>query len=269
MEKIKQAVDRAQRERQHIVGGGPSEKPLEPDAFEPPAHVEFSKTSRVELNPKVLKRNRILTGSEHNELSHAYNALRTQVLQRLRDNDWKSLIVTSAGEHAGKTVTAINLAVSLARDVNHTVLLVDFDLRRPSVHRYLGFEPRAGVSDYLEGEAEIGELLVTPGVPRLTVLPGHKSIAHSAEMLSSPRMVRLIKELKSRYRERIILIDMPPLLMTDDVLAFSPHVDAALLVVEAGKTPKDEITRSIEMLGRTNLLGTVLNKSRSGGRAYY
>ncbi len=83
-------------------------------------------------------------------------------------------------------------------------------------------------------------------------------------------MVRLIKELKERYRERIILIDMPPLLMTDDVLAFSPHVDAALLVVEAGKTPKDEITRSIEMLGVEPICWEPFSINRAvGGRAYY
>jgi capsular exopolysaccharide synthesis family protein len=269
VERIKQAVERARRERQKVVADDLLDRPPETAETEPDEDIGLTQTRQIEVPRVLLERNRILTGIERNEVAHAYKALRTHVLQGLRGNNWKSLVVTSPGENAGKTVTAINLAISLARDVNHTVLLLDLDLRRPSVHKYLGFTPEAGLSDYVNGNAEISDLLVSPGIERLTVLPGHKSVDHSSEMLSSPRIVRLIKEMKSRYRERIIVIDMPPLLMTDDVLAFSPNVDAALLVVEAGGTPKDDITRSIELLGGTNLLGTVLNKSRSGGRAYY
>jgi len=269
VERIKQAVERARLERQKVVADGPVGGSVDIEEPRLDAEIGSVQTREIEVPRALLERNRILTGTERNEVAHAYKALRTHVLQGLREHDWKSLVVTSPGENAGKTVTAINLAISLARDVNHTVLLVDLDLRRPSVHKYLGFEPEAGLSDYVDGKAEISDLLVSPGIERLTVLPGHRSIDHSSEMLSSPRMVRLIKEMKSRYRDRIIIIDMPPLLMTDDVLAFSPQVDAALLVVEAGGTPKDDILRSIELLGRTNLLGTVLNKSRTGGRAYY
>jgi capsular exopolysaccharide synthesis family protein len=193
----------------------------------------------------------------------AFKILRTQILQRLVESRWNSLAITSAEDNEGKTLTAINLAISLAREVTHTVLLVEADLRHPSVHRYFDIPAPKGLSDYLTGDVPLSELLINPaGIPRFVVLPGGRALANSAEMLNSPKMVRLVEELKSRYRSRIVLFDLPPILSCADTLAFSPYVDAALLVIEEGRSRAADIRRAAELLNGTHLIGTVLNKSR-------
>jgi Mrp family chromosome partitioning ATPase len=147
-------------------------------------------------------------------------------------------------------------------EVNYTVLLVDADLRHPSVHSYFGIDAECGLSDYLTADKPLSELLIHPEeIPGLVILPGGKPLANSAEMLNSPKMARLVEELKTRYSSRIILFDLPPLLGAADTLAFSPYVDAALLVIEDGKTQAEDVKRAIGLLQGTSLIGTVLNKS--------
>jgi Mrp family chromosome partitioning ATPase len=163
----------------------------------------------------------------------------------------------------GKTLTAINLAISLALDVNHTVMLVDLDLRRPSVQRYFGIEPGRGLADFLAEGRELREMLFNPGIERLVVLPGGTPVQNSSEMLSSPRMGWLADEMRSRYSSRLVLFDMPPLLAADDVLAFSRHLDAVLLVVEEGRTGRDELQRARTLLQDIPVLGPVINKARA------
>jgi capsular exopolysaccharide synthesis family protein len=175
---------------------------------------------------------------------------------------WNALAVTSGGPGQGKTLTAINLAISLSREIHHTVLLVDFDLRRPSIHRYLGLHPNHGIADYLIHDVPLNEILLNPGMDRLVVLPGKDAVFNSSEMLAAPRTAKLVEELKSRYPSRVIIFDLPPVLMVDDALAFSPFVDAVLLVVEENKATKEEIVRAAQMLSGTNVIGTVLNKSQ-------
>jgi len=141
-------------------------------------------------------------------------------------------------------------------------LLVDADLRHPSVHGYFGIDAEYGLSDYLTTDKPLSELLVHPGeIPGLVILPGGKPLANSAEMLNSPKMARLVEDLKARYPSRIVLFDLPPLLSAADALAFSPYVDAALLVVEDGKTQAEDAKQALDLLRGTNVIGTVLNKS--------
>jgi capsular exopolysaccharide synthesis family protein len=189
----------------------------------------------------------------------------------MRANRWKTLAVTSPGEGNGKTLTSINLAISLAREVNQTILLVDLDLRRPSLGGYFLDGPTRGLSDFLTEGVEVADLLIHPGIERLVILPGNHSFTQSSEMLSSPRMVQLVHEFRTRYPDRLTLFDMPPLLAGDDVLAFLPYVDAVVLVIEEGKTTKGELAQAYELLGEKNIIGTVLNKSEdaSSGIGYY
>jgi Mrp family chromosome partitioning ATPase len=155
--------------------------------------------------------------------------------------------------------------------VNQTVLLVDLDLRRPTLGRYLWESPTRGISDYLTEGTELGDLLVHPGVERLAILPGNHSFTQSSEMLSSPRMIQLVQELKTRYENRLIIFDMPPLLASDDVLAFLPHLDAVMLVIEDGRTTKDQLDQAYRLLGDRHIIGSVLNKSAEASSAagYY
>jgi capsular exopolysaccharide synthesis family protein len=220
----------------------------------------YSATRVVETDSNLLARNKIISNVSSDEMTGAYKLLRTQVLHRMRENNWKSLAITSPGEGEGRTLTAINLAISLARDVNHTVLLVDLDMRRPSVAKYLGFNPTAGIDDCLLDNVPVQEALFNPGIERLVVLPCRNPFNSSSELLSSPPMQKLAEELKARYPERLVIFDLPPLLARDDLLAFSPHIDAALLVACEGKTSKGDLQRAMEMLKVVNVLGTVLNQ---------
>jgi capsular exopolysaccharide synthesis family protein len=189
----------------------------------------------------------------------------------MRVHGWQSLAITSPTTGNGKTVTAVNLAITLARDVKHTVLLVDLDLRRPKMASYFFDQPVPGLSEYITGDRPIEELLINPGIERLVILPGNHSFPHSSEILCSPKMIELVNELKGRYPDRLILFDMPPLLGGDDVIAFSPYVDALLLVVEEGKTTRDELSNAFSLLDDSKILGTVLNKAqeKSIGPGYY
>lgn len=261
MERIKQALEKARLERQKTdnspaaasdaVRKSPVEKPF-----------VYTHTRTVELDKALLQQKRIISALKQNAYTDAYKILRTQVLQRLQEKRLNSLAITSPGINEGRTLTAVNLAISLAMEINYTVLLVDADLRNPGVHKQLGMDVQHGLSDFLTADTPLPELLVHPsGIPRLVVLPGGKPLINSAEMLNSPKMVRLVEELKTRYPSRIILFDLPPLLSTADALAFSPYVDAALLVVEEGKTQADDVKRAMDLLQGTYVLGTVLNKS--------
>ena len=159
-------------------------------------------------------------------------------------------------------LTAINLAISIAREVDYTVLLVDANLRHPWMLEHLGLEHRKGLSDYLTDDTPIAELLIKPSrVDHLVVLPGGRPLVNSAEMLNSPKMAQLVEDMKSRYHSRIIIFDLPPVLTSADALAFSPYVDAALLVIEEGITTKQDIEHAVELLSSTNIIGTVLNKA--------
>jgi protein-tyrosine kinase len=269
VERIKQALERARAQQEH-AGPGRHARGATPRSHEK-APVEqkivYTETRTLELDPDWLRRHRVISGPTDPIANH-YGVLRTHVLQRMRANQWRSLAVTSPNEGAGKTLTAINLAISMAREANHTVLLVDLDLRRPSIHRCLWREKLPGISDHILDDRPLPELFVNPGIERLVILPGHKSLTHSSEMLSSPKMVGLVDDLKNRYPSRLVIFDMPPVLVCDDVLAFSPYFDAALLVVAEGDTRKGDLQRSIELLDKTNLLGTVLNKSADEAGRY-
>ncbi len=230
--------------------------------------LEYPAKLPVELRIQPVQRhhleaNRILTDSGNLAALAAFKQLRTQIVQRMGANGWHTLVVTSPREGNGKTVTAINLAVNLARQNHPHVLLADLDLRQPRVQQYLSTETVPGISDYILNETPIGEILFNPGIEGLTVLPGREAFSHSSEALLLRKTVDLITALKNQYADGFLVMDMPPVLATDDVLAFSNHWDAALLVVEEGSTTEPDLRRALDMLSVKPLLGTVLTKSQS------
>ncbi len=272
MDRIEEALERARAERdeRYFVppAGQPKAVPARPEAGPPAGQkIVYSQTRVLQLSPDYLRRRRVISGPTDPVANH-YNVMRTHVIQRMRSQDWRVAVVTSPNEGVGKTLTAVNLAISMARETNHTVLLVDLDLRRPGVLGYLTDERLPGISDYLLEDRPIPELLINPGIERLVVLPGHQPVIHSAEMLSSAKVVSLVEDLKRRYPSRLLIFDMPPILAADDVLAFSPYFDAALLVVGEGDTRRGDLAKALELLGDTPLLGTVLNRSEETSKGY-
>jgi protein-tyrosine kinase len=264
MDRIADALDRVREEAGPIgvIRPNRTAHPRTDASVSAPAKIRYTRTRIVEVSRALLREQRIVAGFEPGSYKDAYKILCTQVLQRLRENGWNALAVTSPGAREGKSLTAINLAVSLALEVDRTVLLVDADLRSPRIHRHFGLPNGPGLSDHLISNAPLEDILIHPGIGGFVILPGGRPIVNSSEMLGSQKMMNLVQELKSRYPSRIVLCDLPPVLSAADALAFSPYVDAAILVVEEGGTDSDEIKRAAEMLGSTHIIGTVLNKSR-------
>jgi Mrp family chromosome partitioning ATPase len=227
-------------------------------------NIQYTQTKTVMLSRELLRRQRVIAGYDPCAFVDAYKILRTRVLQKMREQGWTTLAVTSPGAGCGKSLTAINLALSIALEVHQTVLLADANLRDPSVHRYLGIDPVVGLSDHLMDNVPIQKILINPkGISRFVVLPGKRPIFNSSELIASPKMARLVEELKNRYPSRFVVFDLPHL-ATADALSFTPYVDAVVLVVEEGKTTQDELSEAIATLQDTPLVGLVLNKAENG-----
>lgn len=262
MDRISKAVERARKQRSKEAKSTP--------ATNEASNISYTKTQTIKLSRALLKQNRVLLDDDNDEFSHAYKVLRTRIWQKMKDEGWNSIAITSCNPNEGKTLTSINLAFSLAMmKANHSVLLVDMDLRRPSISKCLNLKSEYGLNDYLEDGVPLDKILVNPGIGRFVILPGNKPIKNSSEILSSARLEHLVHDFKARYPSRLVVFDLPPLLASDDVLVFMPYVDAVLLVIEEGKTVTEDIKRAIQILGPEKLIGTVLNKSEEVVSTYY
>jgi Mrp family chromosome partitioning ATPase len=180
----------------------------------------------------------------------------------MAEHHWRSIAVLSPAADDGKTTTAINLAINLANDHRHTVLLIEFDLKRPTIADKLGIAPEMGADDLLRGNAGIADCLYHPeGFERLVVLPARAAMDNSSETLAGPHCRDLVAELRDRYPDRLLVFDLPPVLGADDALAFTPHVECALIVVAQGSTRRQDLLRCMELVRRTPIVGTVLNRA--------
>lgn len=239
------------------------------------AAVEFTETSifrtpGIDLPKAVRDDERILPPGARGPHGAAYKMLRTQVLRRLDQLGANLLGVMSPAAGAGKTLTAINLAIAIAADPARTVLLVDFDLRNPQVHRRFHHQPAVGVEECLERHRSLRDAMFkVNGYERLTVLAAGSKCEHSSELLASASVAQAVAEMRSRYANRIVLFDVPPVLQADDALAFSRNLQAGLLVVGEGRTRRDDIARTLQLLGDLPFVGTVLNASRDLGHSPY
>jgi protein-tyrosine kinase len=226
-----------------------------------PAQVRYSATRQIHTQDAGLSRNRVVAGQVHDDRASVYRQLRSQVLATMKRNNWRTLAITSAHENAGKTLTAVNLAISISQEVNQTVMLVDLDLRTPDVHNTLDIPIEKGIVDHLTHNEPIENILLNPGFPRLVILPGMPQGQLSSEILSSPEMSTFLDDIINRYPDRIIIFDLPPLLSNDDALVFVPKADCCLLIVEDDVTRPEDILRSVQLLEHSQLIGTVLNKA--------
>jgi protein-tyrosine kinase len=231
--------------------------------------IVYNQTKTLKLDLSLLENNRIVALNKFDPASWIFDSLRTQVLQKMEENNWSTIAVVSPTPEAGKTVVAINLAISISQNPNNTVMLVDFDLRKPRVAKYLGIKCNFSLNDYLKGEEQLENIIVNPGVPRLTLLPTNAPVAQSSETLSTDKVQGLIEELKNRYKSRIVIFDLPPLLNVDDAMVLLPQVDCVLFVIGDGQHSETEIIESMRLLSKSNLLGVVVNRAEVEVRPYY
>jgi protein-tyrosine kinase len=220
-------------------------------------------------DPEVMERHCVLLQVRDETAERSYKILRTRMQQRMEEASWHSIAVTAASAGDGKTLTAINVAIALARDVNTWVFLVDLDMQRPKVGAYLGLQYDKGLSDYLAGTASFDEIVYEPGVERLAIIPNGRPLEQSSELVVSPRMLDLVRTLATEVPRRVVIFDMPPLLLSDDVLRFLPNVDALLFVVSESKTQRSALTHAREILPEDKLLGVVLNRSHEREESGY
>jgi Mrp family chromosome partitioning ATPase len=264
LDKIKIAMELARARQAGSRPGVPPRVAAVDDDLPEPAQIVRARTRSVPVDEATLSSNLVLLPGAGDGPAQSYKMLRTRVMRLLRDHQYRSLAVVSPAAEDGRTLTAINLAVTLSEDPDHTVLLVDMDLRQPSIHRYFGLKPDLGVADCLRNSRDVADVLVRPEpYPKLVLLPGVKSERQSSELLSGAKARQMTTELRERYENRIVIYDLPPLLATDDTIAFLPCVEAALLVVCEGHTRREDVARGLELLGGTPLVGTVLNGSRA------
>jgi non-specific protein-tyrosine kinase len=221
-------------------------------------------TSRmVTLDPNRVTANRCVGLESSAREMEYYRVLRTKVLHAAQKRGGNSIMITSALPEEGKTLTAINLAFTFVREFEQTALLVDADLRRQKVQDYLGISGSKGLVDYLVDGCSIPDLMVWPGVEKLTIISGGRTVVDSSELLNSPRMRELMAEMKGRYLNRYLFFDTPPVLCGADALAFAPLVDHILFVVGAGQTSLKDINRALGMLPREKVIGLVMNRQDS------
>jgi protein-tyrosine kinase len=222
----------------------------------------YSQTRSVRVDPDKLIDRKVFSILEKDEVADQYKLLRTMVLNRTRPMGHNTIEVTSFKNRDGKSLTCVNLAITLAKEARQNVLLVDMDLRRPSIHSILGIDPRPGLKDYFLNNIPLKDILIHPAIERLTVLPAGGRMNNSTEIIGSYRMEKLIGQLKNRYQDRYIIFDVPALTTCSDPLVLSSYVDAILLVARANHTTTEDITSGMELLKDKNVLGTVLNDSR-------
>jgi len=272
MGKIQKVVEKAkERHEREIKAVRDSTANASAHLEQPPAQdlqrISTSSLPVVDIDADILTRQRILThdGAPNHPMQGAYRMLRTRVMQSMRTNNWRVLGVSSMRENEGKTFTAINLAFSIAAEYGQEAILVDLDLRKPSIHRTFGMESGDihGLKDYLTNKnQDLVNLCFNPGIDRLGVLLSAEPLERSSDLLASPRGTQLFAELRGRMPEgSIIIVDLPPILAADDALAVAPLLDALLLVVAEGQAERDTLAEAREIFESFNVIGTVLNKS--------
>jgi exopolysaccharide/PEP-CTERM locus tyrosine autokinase len=189
-----------------------------------------------------------------------FRILRTQILFPKTGKPPRTILVTSALPEEGKSFVAANLAINMARNVDEHVLLVDCDLRKPTIHTKFGYDRVKGLSEYLSDRAGLASLLLKTAVEKLTLLPSGALPANPSELVTSSRMAALIQELRARYPDRYIILDSAPPMMAPETSAIAKWADGTLLVVKYGTTPMELVEQLIALLEREKIIGAVINK---------
>lgn len=268
-EALKKAAQQRKQSREEQVDSAVAAVP------QPPAPATFKQKVSALLDVVPLKMNHLMLATARDEKTavvEEYNKLRSTLIALTSgEKPLNTIMVTSTVSEEGKTMTALNLAIALAKEHDHTVLLVDADLRRPSIHRYLDIQPEVGLVHCLRDNLPIEKALIKTGVGKLVILPAGEAIKDPVDLLSSNRMKAIVKELKQRYPDRYVIFDTPPALPFADAGVLAGIVDTTLFVVREGKAKLEDIVETLEEFKRHHLLGVVYNDAHSfvNRQSYY
>jgi receptor protein-tyrosine kinase/non-specific protein-tyrosine kinase len=199
-----------------------------------------------------------------------YRKLYIEIAQARRTREIQTLLMTSALPGEGKSISALNLAItSAAAGDQHEVLLIDTDLRKPSIHKYLGIRPKWGLGDYLLGDVEYAHIFVKTPIPGLTIIPAGRKVNNPPALFASTRMDQLFRDIRSQQQYSSVILDSSPVLLTSEPKGLLQYVDTAIFVVRAKKTPAEVVSQAIKLLGEENILGCVLNGVTSSDFSFY
>ena len=277
MERIQAAIQKAKEQRGDVVapppglggigggiGGGITRGAQRPQQVGP----AWAELATFDPEPRLLARNHVVTFEDIDPAHSYFDILRTKVLRAMQKNGWTSLGITSPTSGCGKTTLALNLAFSLAhqRDI-HTVL-VELDLRRPSMAKQIGLKTAQSMASVLQGTRGVAESFVRYG-DNLAIGTNSQSVRDSAELLMNARTAEGIAAIKRAFLPDVIVYDLPPMLQSDDVMAFLPQLDCVLLVAGAEKSRLDEVDKcEKDLADQTNVFGVVLNSCRYMGEDF-
>lgn len=256
MSRIEKAMEKAAQKRSETVT--PFIETIQKHHDDPvhiPPQPESVKEKIFSKNPYLVNLN-----DPYSPIGEEFRKLKSSLVKLTKGEKFKNtLMVTSAVPNEGKSITALNLAISLAEEYDHTVLLIDSDLRRPSVHRYLDMEQRQGFAECLLGEANIGDTIIPTGIGKLSVITAGREIPNPVEMFNSQKMKSLIAELKHRYPDRYIIFDTPPVLPFAETRTLAHLVDGVLFVVKERLASQKDIKDALESLKGCEMLGLIYN----------
>jgi len=268
MEHIRQAVARAKSPRGS--DGQPQNQLQQPHAIGAPGP-DSSARNETMLNGARLEAKRIVAHDVADPRSKSFDMLRTQVLQSMDANSWQFLGVISPTAGCGKSVIATNLALSIARQPEKPVLLVDMDLQKPQIANQLGLRCNQGLISLLEGKTNLSRAIIPLRIrnSRFLFLPCETSVLNSSEWMASRTMSALLYEIKRDFKNYTVIFDLPPILLSDDVISILPQIDCVLFVAAAGYTSVPEIKECNKHLESTPVVRVVLNKATDATPTYY
>lgn len=240
-----------------------------PRAFrraEEPADDRRSRDISVDL-PQMRRAGLLVPGQPRSQLEEEFRIVKRPLLENVRNQTAMRperanlIMVTSAIPGEGKTQTALNLAVSIAMELDHTVLLVEADVLRPSALERLGVTATKGLLDLLDAPGtDLADVLLRTNIPKLTLLPAGTASSRSTELLASDAMGQLLSELASKYADRVVIFDSPPLLSTTESRVLAAHMGQVVMVIEANKTPINTVKQAFAAVENHPVVLAMLNK---------
>ena len=260
MSRIERALEKASQLRNDGPTAVVAEKPRNetPSSQRPMQRQAAARTITIKTDNRLLA----TITDQHSAVSEQYRKLKSALVRMTYEDKFRNLLmVTSANSAEGKSLTAANLAISMAQEYDLTVLLIDADLRRPSIHNYLGFEQTIGLSDCLQDGIDIGEAIIKTDISKLSVISAGREVEKPLELFASKKMQEMMTEIKTRYNDRYVIIDTPPLLLFAETRSLAHIVDGIVFVIQEGVTTQESVIESKEILHGCPIMGVVLNNS--------
>ncbi len=268
MEKIQSAIAKARAQRDGQTEAPTLREPLPEQASAPAAQsntqgsdVAWDALPTVDVSLRRLRKERIVTLDRNREATE-FDKLRTRMLQQMQANNWRRVAITSPGPSSGKSTIALNLGFSLSRQSRSRTLILEMDLRRPSLLKMCGLKTDRDFIEVVNGNAPFADHGLRLR-PNLAIGAAQSPVMMPAEMLQDARLGTILNDIETIYDPTVMMLDMPPFQVGDDMMAFADKVDCVMIVAAAERTKMHELDAcEREIANVTNVLGIVLNKCR-------